>query len=104
MSRIILEHDSLFFQDWPIVLDLGSSSTCIEVRGSERGKAASNFSRKLTSIPEGSRSCSGAHCTPWKEFSGFLVTYGWRVGSRQQNNEVLLYKRVLPPVKHFSGK
>lgn len=52
----------LFFQDWPMVLEPGSSGACVgEVRGSERGRAASNFSGKPTSIPEGSRSCSGAH-------------------------------------------
>lgn len=33
----------------------GSSSACVEVRGSERGRGSSNFSGKPTSVPEGGR-------------------------------------------------
>lgn len=85
------------FRDWPAVLEPGSSSACVgEARGSERGKAASNFSEKPTPIPEGSRSCSGARWTLWKEFSGLSVINSWRAAPQQRKNEVLLCKRVLP--------
>lgn len=45
-----------------------------------------------------------AHRTLWKELSRLSVACGWRVGSQQRDNEVLLCKGVLPPVKYFSGK
>lgn len=47
--RIIPEYAC--FQDWPTVLELGSSSIRVgEVGGSERGRGASNFSGKPTVI------------------------------------------------------
>jgi len=46
-----------YFQDKPTVLELGASNACVEVRGSERGRGASNFSGYPASVPEGSRAC-----------------------------------------------
>lgn len=60
---LMLSHTNnlIFFQEESTALEPGSSSSCVEVRGSEKGRAASNFLGKSASVPEGSRCCSRAH-------------------------------------------
>lgn len=65
---------NFFFQEGCTTLKLGSFSTFVEVRGLEKGSAASNFLGKPAWVPESSRTCSRAHWTLWEELSGLLGT------------------------------
>lgn len=101
--------NSFFSGGCPQYLYCGSSSACVEVRGLEKGRAASKFLGKSTSISEGSTSCSRAHWMLWEEFNGLLGTMaeGLHLSTESQNHrETINFCRAKEffPDKLFSGK